>query len=153
MSLFQHIPHPHIHHRRNRIPPTVADQYDRSTPISRFTAWLAVKITNGVGTMACAGIFTLIAMVSLPAAIKSGDPVIMVQWLSSVLLQLVLLSIILVGQRVQATASDQRALDTYKDVEMIVHEMEQLHAHLTEQDKALTGVLANQQRTRTRPLP
>jgi hypothetical protein len=112
-----------------------------------------VKITNGVGTMACAGIFTLIAMVSLPAAIKSGDPVIMVQWLSSVLLQLVLLSIILVGQRVQATASDQRALDTYKDVEMIVHEMEQLHAHLTEQDKALTGVLANQQRTRTRPLP
>lgn len=136
-GLFERIPHPHVGNRKAVGPATVDDQHDRSTTVARFNARLAVWITRGVGTMWCAFAFMAIALVSLPSAIKSGDPVIMVQWLSSVLLQLVLLSIILVGQNVSAAAADKRALDTYTDAEAILHEVVALHNHLVEQDKVL----------------
>lgn len=136
MPLFTHVPHPRV----RREPARVADQHAKLAG-SRISAWLAVKITSGVGTMACAGVFAIIALVSLPSAIASGSPVIMVQWLSSVFLQLVLLSIILVGQRVQSAAADQRALDTYTDAESILYECTALQAHLAEQDKVLVAAL------------
>jgi hypothetical protein len=44
-----------------------------------------------------------------PAAIRSGDPIIIVAWIAQTFLQLVLLPIIIVGQNVQAAASDARA--------------------------------------------
>jgi hypothetical protein len=37
-----------------------------------FNAFLAVKITTAVGTMACAYIFTLIAVISLPTILKQA---------------------------------------------------------------------------------
>jgi hypothetical protein len=78
-------------------------------PIGRANAWLAVKITRAVGSMWCAYAFALLALVSLPAALHSGDKVIVVSWISQTFLQLVLLSVIVVGQNVQAAASDARA--------------------------------------------
>jgi hypothetical protein len=60
-----------------------------------------------------------------------------VQWTAQTFLQLVLLSIILVGQNVQAAASDKRALDTYIDTEAILHEVAQLHTHLQAQHDTL----------------
>jgi hypothetical protein len=101
---------------------------------------LAVAITRGVGTMWCAVVFAGISLVSLPAAIHSGDPVIMVQWLSSVFLQLVLLAILAVGQNVQGAAADARAAQTYLDVEAILHEMQQLQVHLAVQDDVLAAL-------------
>jgi hypothetical protein len=73
---------------------------------------LALWITKGVGTMWAAYIFVLIALVSLPqaaAAFLNGDTVTGVTWLSQSFLQLVLLPILLVGQRVIAAAQDARA--------------------------------------------
>jgi uncharacterized membrane protein len=75
----------------------------------RVNAWLAVRITTAVGSMWCAYTFALLALVSLPSAIQSGDQVIIVSWVSQTFLQLVLLSVIIVGQNVQAAASDARA--------------------------------------------
>ncbi|GAC1574843.1 MAG: hypothetical protein NVS3B5_05410 [Sphingomicrobium sp.] len=37
-----------------------------------FNNWLAVKITNLVGTMWCAYAFTILALISLPDALKAG---------------------------------------------------------------------------------
>ena len=48
--------------------------------------------------MWCAYIFAAVALISLPAAIKSGDPIVIVAWVAQTFLQLVLLSIIMVGQ-------------------------------------------------------
>jgi uncharacterized membrane protein len=70
---------------------------------------IGLSITNVVGTMWCAYAFAVLALVSLPAAIRSHDPVILVSWLSQTFLQLVLLSIIIVGQNVQALHSERRA--------------------------------------------
>ena len=77
--------------------------------IGRFNAAVAVRITKIVGTMYCAYIFGLIALVALPAAIEQGSVTILINWLSSNLLQLVLLPIIIVGQNVISAAQDARA--------------------------------------------
>ncbi len=78
--------------------------------LGRFNTWLALKITTSVGSMWCAYAFTLLALISLPAAIASGQPIIIVAWIAQTFLQLVLLPIIIVGQNVQAAASESRAL-------------------------------------------
>ena len=77
--------------------------------IGRFNAAVAVRITKIVGTMYCAYIFGLIALVALPAAIEQGSVTVLINWLSSNLLQLVLLPIIIVGQNVISAAQDARA--------------------------------------------
>lgn len=78
-------------------------------PMGRFNAAVAVRITKIVGTMYCAYVFTLVALVALPAAIQQGSVTVLVNWLSSNFLQLVLLPIIIVGQNVISAAQDARA--------------------------------------------
>ena len=78
-------------------------------PIGRFNAAMAVHITRIVGTTYAAYVFTVIALVALPAAIDQGSPTVLINWLSSNFLQLVLLPIIIVGQNVISTAQDARA--------------------------------------------
>lgn len=84
-----------------------------------FNAKIAVIITHAVGTMACAYVFTLLALVGLPGAIQIGT-VGIIQWIAQTFLQLVLLSIIMVGQQVQAAASDARAEKEFADVERML---------------------------------
>jgi hypothetical protein len=77
--------------------------------MGRFNAAVAVRITKVVGTMYCAYVFALIALVALPAALQQGSPTVLVNWLSSNFLQLVLLPIIMVGQNVISASQDARA--------------------------------------------
>src|SRR3982074_3696207 len=77
--------------------------------LGRINASVAVGITKIVGTMYCAYVFTVIALVALPAAIEQGSPTVLVNWLSSNFLQLVLLPIIIVGQKVISAGQDGRA--------------------------------------------
>lgn len=64
-----------------------------------LNAHLAEAVTRGVGTMACAYVFTALSLVSLPGAIKTHDVVVIVGWIAQTFLQLVLLSILMVGQK------------------------------------------------------
>jgi hypothetical protein len=77
--------------------------------MGRFNTWLAVKITRTVGSMWVAYIFAVIALISLPAAIASGNVIVIIAWIAQTFLQLVLLPIIIVGQNVIQAANDQRA--------------------------------------------
>jgi hypothetical protein len=77
--------------------------------VARFNTWLAVKITKTVGTMWIAYLFALIALVSLPAAIQSGNVIIIIAWIAQTFFQLVLLPIIIVGQNVIQATNDARA--------------------------------------------
>ena len=77
--------------------------------IGRLNTRLAVRITKVVGSMWCAYAFALLALVSLPAAIQSKSPIVIVAWIAQTFLQLILLPIIIVGQNVQAAATDARA--------------------------------------------
>ena len=83
-------------HRMAAGPARVEEQYDRGTRIARFNAALAVAITKGVGSMWCAYAFAVVALIGLPGAINGGVYDV-VQWIAQTFLQLVLLSIILVG--------------------------------------------------------
>ena len=86
---------------------------------NKFNDWLAVKITNIVGTMWCAYAFACLALVSLPAAIAGGTATL-IAWIAQTFLQLVLLSIIMVGQKVAAEKSDRQLEQTYKDAEALL---------------------------------
>lgn len=90
-----------------------------------FNSWLALRITNAVGSMWCAYLFAAIALVSFPEAINAylqGDNIIAVSWLSQSFIQLVLLPVILVGQRVISEAQDARA-ETDHDVLTALHDI------------------------------
>ena len=135
MDIYKHIPHPRTQAIMNGTvaPVKVADQHNRSNAANRFNAWFAMKITGGVGTMWCAYVFAIIALIGLPPALKPGGEGI-IAWIAQTFLQLVLLSVIIVGQNIQADASDKRAEDTYKDAEAVLHEAIEIQKHLKEQD-------------------
>ena len=139
------MPHPRIAARAASGPAKTADIRTKGKgPLGRLNARFGVLITVAVGTMWCAYVFTVLALISLPAALKSHDKIIIVAWIAQTFLQLVLLPIIIVGQNVQAAASDQRAEDTYKDAEAVLHEALQIQAHLQAQDEILQRLIQGQ---------
>ena len=86
---------------------------------NRFNNWLATSITNIVGTMWCAYAFAGLALISLPAAIRGGTATL-ISWIAQTFLQLVLLSIIMVGQRLASEKSDRQLEQTYRDSEELL---------------------------------
>ena len=81
--------------------------------ISIINRKIAEGITRGVSTMWCAYLFAAIALISLPNAIRSHDTIIIVSWVAQTFLQLVLLSIIMVGQSVQSESVSQQITETH----------------------------------------
>jgi hypothetical protein len=65
-----------------------------------------------------------------------------VSWISQTFLQLVLLSIIIVGQNVLAAAADKRAEATYEDADAVLHTSMEIQRHLAAQDGELETLLA-----------
>ena len=109
-TIYRYVPHRRTQARlagEAARPVKVVDQLPAGSKPARFNAWLAVKVTTGVGTMWCAYAFTALALVSLPSAIASHNAVTLVSWISQTFLQLVLLSVIIVGQNVLAAAADK----------------------------------------------
>jgi hypothetical protein len=132
--IFQHIPHPRILERRKHKPVKIADQ------ATGINGRIALVITAVVGTMWCAYAFAVLALVVLPQATSS--PLLLVQWISQTFIQLVMLSILMVGQNIQGRAADKRSQDTYSDAEAILHECLQLQAHLQAQDQVLDDLVS-----------
>ncbi len=135
---FEHVPHPRIRQRQRQGPPTTEAERNKLGLNGR----IGVFITTVVGTMWAAYIFTVLALISLPGAMSSGNTVIIVAWIAQTFLQLVLLPIIIVGQNVQSAAADKRSEQTYSDAEAILHECLQLQAHLQAQDRVLDGLVS-----------
>lgn len=86
---------------------------------NRFNDWLAVTITRTVGTMWCAYAFAALALVSLPEAIRGGTATL-ISWIAQTFLQLVLLSIIMVGQNIASKKADRQLEQTYRDAEALL---------------------------------
>lgn len=81
--------------------------------IRKLNERIAVRITSAVATMWCAYFFTIIAVISLPSAIKSGNVIVIVSWVAQTFLQLVLLSIIMVGQSVSSKSVELKINETH----------------------------------------
>jgi hypothetical protein len=116
----KHIPNPRIEERKKTGPHLTKNEH------VGFNGRLAVFITNSVSTMWCAYIFAALALISLPEAIRGGTAPL-VAWVAQTFLQLVLLSVIMVGQKVAAAASDKQALQTYKDTEELLKIQDEVH--------------------------
>lgn len=132
---FAHLPHPRIAERVRSGPAKRADE------LIGLNGRLGLAVTGAVGTMWCAYVFAALALVALPQAL-GGGVLTFVQWLSQTFIQLVMLSVIMVGQNISGRAADRRSEMTYRDADAILHETIQLQAHLTEQDAALNALLA-----------
>ncbi len=108
--------------------------------IGRFNTRVAVAITTSVGSMWCAYVFALLALISLPAAIASGSAIIIVGWIAQTFLQLVLLPIIIVGQTVQAAASDARAESDHETL-LAIHTLTSEVHRINEQQTTILELL------------
>src|SRR3954471_4568656 len=122
-------PNPYLELRRDFLRPLERRE-------NRFNEWLAVKITRVVGTMWCAYAFAGLALVSLPAAIRGGTATL-VAWIAQTFLQLVLLSIIMVGQKVATEKSDRQLEQTYCDAEALLKISDEIRS-LLKQNTELT---------------
>jgi hypothetical protein len=141
MSTYVHVPHPRTLERLEHKDEVAkaADEVSKNVA-TKFNSWLAVKITDGVGTMWCAYVFAIVALIGLPSALRPGGEGI-IAWIAQTFLQLVLLSIIIVGQNIAAASSNDRSENTFKDAEAILSEAIEIQKHLQSQDEELIVAL------------
>lgn len=64
-DIMAHAPNPYLEFRKTFLKPLEKRE-------NQFNDWLAVKITNIVGTMWCAYAFAGLALISLPAAMRAA---------------------------------------------------------------------------------
>lgn len=147
---YSYTQHPREVERQTKGPLKTTEVQPSSTRVQRANAWLAVKITSGVGTMWCAYIFAIIALVSLPSVLRSHSTQALIAWIAQTFLQLVLLSIIIVGQNIAQRAADQRAEDTYNDAELVLHTSREIQTHLHQQDREIEQILQHLQELESR---
>jgi hypothetical protein len=121
-----------LHHMNQAL--SLANLKSDMAKVNGLNAKIAVLITQLVGSMWCAYVFCLIALASLPAILDQtgwiGHPfphwlvapglILIIAWVAQTFIQLVLLSVIMVGQSVQSVASDARAAKTLEDTEKIL---------------------------------
>jgi len=131
---YQHEPHPQIEARKALKPPT------RAAQAVGINGRIGLTLTAIVGTMWCAYAFAALALAVLPQAV-GGGVLTLVQWLSQTFIQLVMLSVIMVGQNLMGRAADKRAELTYNDADATLHEAEQIQGHLKAQDDAMNELL------------
>jgi hypothetical protein len=127
------------HHLEKAVRFNPAEVRKAMDEVSGFNAKFAVFITKGVGSMGCAYLFSLIALCSLPAILTQANWVpgstfphflispgliLIVAWIAQTYIQLVLLSVIMVGQNVQSLAADARSANTFKDAETILDRLD-----------------------------
>ena len=139
MENYEHILHPHTAKvLSGQAPPPVKVDDGRQG----INGKIGLLITGLVGTMVCGYVFAGIALISLPSAISSHNLTLIIAWVSSNFIQLVLLPVIIVGQNLQASASDKRAENTYRDAEAVLHEAIEIQKHLAAQDQILAALIA-----------
>jgi hypothetical protein len=126
-KLYTHILHPHI---PQRVTIAKAEQ-----ALTGFNMKIAVVITRGLGTMVCAYIFAILAIIGFPGF--GATPTQYVQWVSQTFIQLVALSVLAVGQQVLGKHSELLADEQFNTTMSTYHDIEQIMQHLSEQDAEL----------------
>lgn len=108
---------------------------------------VGLGITAVVGTMWCGYAFAVLALVALPSALGSNllgnRTLLLVQWISQTFIQLVLLSIIMVGQNLQGRHAELRAEADFETNVKAEEEIEGLVVKLNKMDQEkLDAILA-----------
>lgn len=137
------------------------DVYKNKQAVSlpaRFNNSLAVKITNGVGTMWTAYLFTILALISLPAVLTGVFPnlhhffpswlistslIALIAWVAQTFFQLVLLPIIMVGQNVIQGHQEAKAETDHKTLTYLANLQEEQMKLLQNQTAILEQLKKN----------
>lgn len=123
MVLYQHVPHPHILHRRQEGPVQVDD-----IP-QTLNEKLARRGTLIFGTMWA---FYAFVVYGALGAVFTKQQATLLYW--SNWIQLWSLPLLMVGAVVLGKASDKRAAQTFKDTEATLSEIQAIQNHLAAQD-------------------
>ena len=117
-----------------------------------FNTRLAIKITNGVGSMWTAYLFTILSFISLPAILTQGNFVsrstfpkwlisasliALVAWIAQTFIQLVLLPIIMVGQNVIQGQQDAKSEADHNTLTYLANLQEEQMKELKEHGEIL----------------
>jgi len=131
-ALFQHEPHQHQPRNVNLL--HAAEQ-----AAAGFNTRLAVGLTQSVGTMWTAYVFTVLAVIGLFGLLGWLNPFtfLLATWVSQQFLQLVLLPVIMVGQNVLGRKSELQADEQFNTTMSTYHDIEQIMQHLLAQDAEL----------------
>jgi uncharacterized membrane protein len=112
---------------------TYREHIENLSAFDRLGLW----ITKKVGTMWCAVLFALLALISLPAALASGNALIIVAWAAQTFLQLVLLPVIIVGQNLQNRHTEREAqadfetnVEAERRIEQVQRALVDIDAHI-----------------------
>lgn len=137
---FTYSPHPRIAARKAEPPPKTDDE---SVGVN---GTIAKTITKGVGNMwtfyAVALIMGLWIGYLGPHVLNDPYPFSLMLLVFGGIIQMLLMIAIMVGQQVLGGAADKRAMQTYQDAEAVLHEAQQIQAHLAAQDGQITAILA-----------
>jgi len=131
---FEYVQDPHIEARKSKVTKVTGITDEKPKTLNEK---IGLGITKRVGTMWAAYLFFALTLVSLPSVLMKGDPVQIVAWIAQTFLQLVLLPIIIVGQNIQASSAEKRAILTYEDAAAVLEEAIKIQKHLDHQDKYL----------------
>lgn len=127
-TLFHHEPHPHQPQNVNMI-------HEAEKATASFNNKLAILLTKAVGTMICAYVFALLAIIGFPGL--KATPTQWVQWISQTFIQLVMLSVIMVGQSILGHKQELQADEQFRTTISTYHDIEQIMQHLSAQDAEL----------------
>ena len=131
-ALFHHEPHQHQPRNANAL-------HNAERAAEGFNTKIAIALTNKVGTMWTAYIFTLLAIIGLFAILGLLNPIVvlLVAWTSQTLIQLVLLPVIMVGQNVLGRKAEIQSDEQFRTTMSTYHDIEQIMQHLSAQDSEL----------------
>jgi|SRR5437660_2184426 len=101
-----------------------------------FNDKLAILLAKGVGTMICAYIFAILAIIGFPGLVNAQTSQ-WVQWTSQTFIQLTMLSVIMVGQAVLGHKQELQADEQFNTTKNTYHDIEQVMQHLCAQDAEL----------------
>ena len=133
-KLFVHENHPHQ-------PRTITREDVREAHRARggLNAAIAILLTKSVATMWCAYLFAALAVVGLLGLFGWLNPFIflLTTWISQQFLQLVLLSVIMVGQGLLGKHAEMISEETAATTAKNYHQLAQVVKHLNAQDEQL----------------
>ena len=119
----------------NHTPVNVNVQHAEEKQKAGLNQRIAIWLTKGVGTMLCAYLFALLAIIGIPGFHASITQ--WVQWTSQTFIQLTMLSVIMVGQSVlgrhqelQSEQQYQTTVKTYADAEALMQRLEAIETLL-----------------------
>lgn len=127
--LFHHEPHQHQ-------PRNVNEVHEAEKKTASFNDKLAILLTKGVGTMVCAYIFAVLAIIGFPGLFNAQISQ-WIQWASQTFIQLTMLSVIMVGQAVLGHKQELQADEQFNTTVSTYHDIEQVMQHLLAQDAEL----------------